>query len=263
MAYQTILTHEADGILTITLNRPARRNALTAEMIAELTLALEAAETSACGVVVLTGSGTAFCAGLDLAELQAMNDKSAEELEVDARRIARFFRVLYDLSKPTIASVNGHAIAGGTGLATLCDFTLAVPEAKFGYTEVKIGFVPAIVSVFLCMQVGEKIARDLLLTGRLFDSVEAQRLGLVTEVVAADELQARVQALAAALLANSPQSLKATKQLLSEQNRATLDEQIAAALAANAEARKHADFREGVAAFLEKRKPVWSKDKAK
>jgi methylglutaconyl-CoA hydratase len=172
--------------------------------------------------------------------------------------MARLFRTLYDFPKPTIAAVNGAAIAGGSGLATLCDFTLAVPEAKFGYTEVRIGFVPAIVSTFLLRQVGEKIARDLLLTGRLFDAEEAQRLGLVTEVVSAENLMARANQLAALLMENSPGSLFHTKRLLSSIARPELDAQIEIAVRENAAVRSTPDFREGISSFLEKRKPKWS-----
>jgi len=154
--------------------------------------------------------------------------------------------------------VNGAAIAGGTGLATLCDFTLAVPEAKFGYTEVRIGFVPAIVSTFLLRQVGEKIARDLLLTGRLFDADEAKRMGLINEIVTADQLINRARELAASLLENSPASLRYTKRLLSDAARTELDMQIETAVRENAAVRSTADFREGITAFLEKRKPRWS-----
>lgn len=172
--------------------------------------------------------------------------------------MARLFRTLYDFPKPTIAAVNGAAIAGGTGLATLCDFTLAVPDAKFGYTEVKIGFVPAIVSAFLLRQVGEKIARDLLLTGRLFDAEEAKRIGLVTEIVPAENLMSRAKELAAQLIENSPASLLYTKRLLSEAARAQMDRQIDASVRENAAIRATADFREGITSFLEKRKPKWS-----
>lgn len=255
--YSTILVADDGAVRTITLNRPERRNAMTPEMQAELLAAMDEAATSSCRVVVFAGAGEAFCSGLDLSALQGMNDKSAEEHRVDAARIAKLFRSLYELPKPTIAVVHGAAIAGGTGVATLCDFTLAVPAAKFGYTEVRIGFVPALVSAFLALQVGDKRARDLLLTGRLFDATEAHRLGLVSEVVAGEALQSRVATLTAVLAANSPSSLEATKRLLAAQNKEWLDAAIAAAMDANATARETADFREGVASFLEKRKPVW------
>jgi methylglutaconyl-CoA hydratase len=188
-----------------------------------------------------------------------MNDKTAADHRADAQRIATLFRTLYELPRPTIAAVHGAAIAGGTGLATICDFTLAVPTAKFGYTEARIGFVPAIVSAFLALQIGDKRSRDLLLTGRLFDANEAYRLGLVTEVIEPDALDNRIRALAQTLAANSPQSLSTTKRLLATQNKAWLDVAIAQALDANAKARETADFKEGIASFLEKRKPVWSK----
>jgi methylglutaconyl-CoA hydratase len=188
-----------------------------------------------------------------------MKDKSAADHRADAERIATLFRTLYELPKPTIAVVHGAAIAGGTGLATLCDFTLAVPSAKFGYTEARIGFVPALVSAFLALQIGDKRSRDLLLTGRFFDAAEGYRLGLVNEVVTPDALDDRVRALAQVLVANSPESLSATKRLLAAQNKAWLDAAIAQAMEANARARATAAFREGIAAFLEKRKPTWTK----
>jgi methylglutaconyl-CoA hydratase len=260
VGYVTILVTDVDGVRMITLNRPERRNAMTPEMQRELIQAMEEAAASDCSVVVFAGAGDAFCAGLDLSALQGMNDKSAAEHTEDAERIARLFRTLYELPKPTIAAVHGAAIAGGTGLATMCDFTLAVPGAKFGYTEVKIGFVPAVVSAFLVLQIGEKPARDLLLTGRIFTSEEAQRLGLVNEVVDAEKLTARTLELVGMLRANSPEAMAATKRLLRAQNKPWLDAAIAEALAANAEARGTHDFREGVAAFLEKRKPVWGSD---
>jgi methylglutaconyl-CoA hydratase len=257
LSYVTLLVTEDDGIRTITLNRPERRNAMTPEMQEELIAAMNEAAAGDCRVVVFAGAGEGFCAGLDLSALQGMNDRSSVEHTADAERVARLFRTLYELPKPTIAAVHGAAIAGGTGLATICDFTLAVPGAKFCYTEVKIGFVPALVSVFLTLQVGDKRARDLLLTARVFTSEEAYRFGLVNEVVPPELLAARTRELAEALKANSPQSLAATKRLLAGQNKALLDEAIAVALAANAEARSTHDFREGVASFLEKRKPVW------
>lgn len=259
MSYLTILVADEGDVRTVTLNRPERRNAMTPEMQLELVAAMEEAAVGNCRVVVLRGAGDAFCSGLDLAALQGMSDKSAADHRADAERIARLFRTIYELPKPTIAAVHGAAIAGGTGLATICDFTLAVPAAKFGYSEARIGFVPAIVSAFLALQIGDKRTRDLLLSARLFDAAEAHRLGLVNEVVAPGALSERVGALAQALVANSPESLAATKRLLAEQNKAWLDAAIAQAMDANARARETADFREGLAAFLEKRKPVWSR----
>jgi methylglutaconyl-CoA hydratase len=242
------------------LNRPKRRNAMTPEMQMELIAALEEAAQSDCRVLVLAGAGEAFCAGLDLSALQAMQDASAAEHRTDAERIARLFLALYEMPMATIAAVHGAAIAGGAGLATICDFTLATPAAKFGFTEVRIGFVPALVSAFLAVQIGDKRSRDLLLTGRIVDAAEAHRIGLVNEVVAPEKLAERVQALSDELIANSPESLKATKRLMAAQNRSWLDSAVAEGLDANALSRETADFREGVTAFLEKRKPDWLKE---
>ncbi len=259
MNYETISVAENDGVRTITLNRPERRNAMTPAMQADLIAAMEDAAAGRCRVVVFKGAGDAFCSGLDLASLQGMHNQSPAEHRADVERVARLLSTLYELPLPTIAAVHGAAIGGGTGLATICDFTLATPAAKFGYTEVRIGFVPALVSAFLALQIGDKRSRDLLLTGRLFDAVEAQRLGLVNEVVAPEALEARLSALAEVLKANSPESLAATKRLMAAQNKAWLDAAIVHAMEANARARETKDFREGLAAFLEKRKPVWQR----
>ena len=257
MDYKTILISDSGHIRTITLNRPERRNAMTPEMQMELIAAFEETAASDFRVLVLTGAGDAFCSGLDLSALQTMSEKTAAEYRADAERIARLFLALYELLIPTIAAVHGPAIAGGAGLATICDFTLATPSAKFGFTEVRIGFVPALVSAFLALQIGGKHARDLLLTGRIIDAAEAHRIGLINEVVAPEELSQRVNALAETLIANSPKSLKTTKHLIALQDKEWLDAAIALALEANALSRKTADFREGITAFLEKRKPVW------
>jgi methylglutaconyl-CoA hydratase len=258
MSFETIMVWDVGWVRTITLNRPERRNAMTPQMQDELIAAMEEAAGSDCRVVVLAGAGDAFCSGLDLSVLQGAKDKSAAEHRADAERVAKLFRTLYELPKPTIAKVQGAAVAGGTGLATICDFTLAVPTAKFGYTEARIGFVPALVSAYLVLQIGEKAARGLLLTGRLFDAAEAYRLGLVNEVVAAEELEARVATLAGVLAENSPSSLRATKKLLAAQSKGWLDAAVELGMEANAGARETKDFYEGVTAFLEKRKAVWS-----
>jgi methylglutaconyl-CoA hydratase len=258
MNYRTIQLAYDSGIATITLNRPEKRNAISFELIDDLLSALKEVELSDALVMILTGEGKAFSSGMDLENLKALIGRSPEQNLKDSETMVRLFRSLYEFSKVTIAAVNGPAIAGGTGLALLCDFTLAVPEAKFGYTEVRIGFVPAIVSTFLLRQVGEKHARDLLLTGRIIGAEEAARMGLINEIVAPEKLMQRARELSAQLMENSPSSLRATKQLLTDHARAELDAQIDAAVRENAAIRTTADFREGLSSFLEKRKPVWS-----
>src|ERR1700693_3277470 len=258
MGYKTIqLAYEA-GVATITLNRPEKRNAISFELINDLSRALDEVAKSDAIVLIVTGAGKAFCSGLDLENLKALLGRTPEDNLKDSRTMVQLFRSLYEFPKVTIAAVNGAAIAGGTGLALLCDFTLAVPEAKFGYTEVRIGFVPAIVSTFLLLQVGEKIARDLLLTGRIFDAPEALRMGLIHEIVPPEKLLDRARELAAQLAENSPLSLSNTKRLLTDHARAELDAQIEAAIRENAGIRESDDFREGIEASLEKRKPKWT-----
>jgi methylglutaconyl-CoA hydratase len=227
-------------------------------LIEDLLAALGEVANSSAVVLILTGAGKAFCSGMDLDNLKALAGRSPEQSLKDSEIMARLFRSLYDFPRPTIAAVNGAAIAGGCGLATLCDFTLAVSEAKFGYTEVRIGFVPAIVSTFLLRQVGEKHARDLLLTGRIIGADEAHRMGLINEIVLAEKLIERARELASRLMENSPASLVCTKRLLSEHARAELDAQIRSAVRENAAIRATSDFREGLSSFLEKRKPRWS-----
>jgi methylglutaconyl-CoA hydratase len=261
--YATLQIKEADNIHTVTLNRPERRNALNPQMIAELTHAFGEASNCACGVIVLTGAGSAFCSGMDLENLKSLSSQRPEDQRADAEAMTWMMRRLYECTKPTIAAVNGPAIAGGTGLATLCDFTLAEPDAKFGYTEVKIGFIPAIVSVFLLEMVGEKKAKEVLLSGKLFDAQEALSLGLVTEVVSAGELMPRVNALAEMLLKNSPESMSAVKKLLSSFAKERLDRDLSRAMRWNEKIRNSQDFREGLQAFLEKRAPVWPSRKLK
>ena len=258
MPYTTLeLAYDA-GIATLALNRPEKRNAISFALLDELLAAFDEVEASHAQVLILTGAGKAFCAGLDLEELKSLLGKTHAENQNDSGRIARVFRRLYDFPRPTIAAVNGAAIAGGTGLATMCDFTLAVPEAKFGYTEVRIGFIPAVVSSILVWQIGHKAARDLLISGRIFDAAEAHRLGLVNEVVESAQLLTRARELAATLQENSPSSMRATKALINSFIGQDLDRQFADSIAQNARARTTADFREGITAFLEKRKPKWT-----
>ncbi|HEV7968326.1 MAG TPA: enoyl-CoA hydratase-related protein [Candidatus Acidoferrales bacterium] len=258
MGFNTVHLEFTGEIAMITLSRPEKRNAITAEMIAELLAACSEVEASPARVLILTGSGKAFCSGMDLEALRTLATQSAAEQREDAGRLASLFLRIWNFPKPTIAAVNGPAIAGGCGIATLCDFTIAVPEAKFGYPEVRIGFLPAVVSVFLARQIGEKRTRELLLTGRIIDAAEAQRFGLVTQMVPAKELMIAAQILAASLLECSPVSLRMTKKLLCDFAAPEINRDLELAAAQSAEIRTTQDFREGLTSFLEKRKPRWS-----
>src|SRR5271155_742210 len=214
MGYPTMSYQCEDGIATIALSVPEKRNAISAQMITDLLGALLQADEGPARVVIITGSGKSFCAGMDLDELQHLSRQTQQKNLEDARRVTKMLYRLHSFPKPIIAAVNGAAIAGGCGIATLADFTLAVPEAQFGYTEVKIGFIPAVVSVFLRRQIGEKRARDLLISGRIISAADAFQLGLVTELVPAITLAARAQEFAGILLAASPTSIARTKRLL-------------------------------------------------
>jgi methylglutaconyl-CoA hydratase len=261
--YSTLLLDISGSVATITLNRPDKRNAISTQMMMELQGALDDIEKSHTRVVIIAGAGKAFCAGMDLEMLAAIAKQSPAENQEDSRKIAKLFRRIWSFPRPMIAAVNGAAYAGGCGIATLCDFTLAVPEARFGYTEVKIGFLPAIVSVFLTRQIGEKRCRDLLLTGRIIDAAEAKEFGLVSEVIPPDQLMERAHELAEQLIAASPSSLTRAKRLLVSSAAAGVDHDLERAILENARIRCTPDFQEGLASFLEKRKPVWQGEQEK
>ncbi|MGD0829412.1 MAG: enoyl-CoA hydratase-related protein [Terracidiphilus sp.] len=255
--FEHLLMQSANGVKTITLNRPEKRNALSPALIEELTAALAEAATSACGVVIVTGAGLAFCAGLDLELMEPLTAHAPDEHRCDSENLAGLLRALYDCPKPVIAAVNGPAIAIGMSLATIADFTLATPEAKFGLNEVRVGFVPALAASFLIRQVGEKRARELLLTGKLLKAQEALQLGLVTQIVAEEELMQSAYALAQTLLQNSPHAMQSVKRLLARHAKRRLDEELEDAIEANAQERSSDDFKEGVEACKQRRKPVW------
>ena len=255
--FHHLLIEESNGVRTITLNRPGKRNALCPLMMDEISQALFEAEDSECRVVILTASGPIFCAGLDMEHLSTIHATTEEEGRRDSENMARVLRSLYEFPKPVIAAINGAAIGGGMSLATIPDFTLAAREARFGYTEVKVGYVPAIAASFLLRQVGERRTRELLLSGKMITAQEAYQLGLVTQIVESTELIATAQALAQGLLQNSPRAMQKVKALLAMHSKRRLDEEIEDAIEINARQRSAEDFREGVQAFLEHRKPEW------
>ena len=264
MTFEALQMATKGHLATITLNRPEKRNAISMQMIAELQSALDTLEKNhTTRVVILTGTGKSFCAGVDLEYLQTIARQSPSENQEDSKRIAKLFRKIWSFSRPIVAAVNGHALAGGCGIATLCDYTLAVSEAKFGYTEVKIGFLPAIVSVFLLRQVGEKRCRDLLLTGRVLDAAEAREIGLINEIVPAENLMKRATEIAETILANSPSSVSRAKQMLTAAAASSIDHDLERAVLESARIRCTPDFREGLASFLEKRKPIWQDEAEK
>jgi methylglutaconyl-CoA hydratase len=243
----------------ITLNRPDKRNALNLQMVDELKEAFSMAEESEdVKVVVLRANGQAFCAGADLAYLQQLQANTYEENLYDSQNLKELFHQIHTMSKVVIAQVNGFAVAGGCGLATVCDFSFAVPEAKFGYTEVKIGFIPAIVMIFLIRKIGEGKAKELLLTGNLIMADRALSMGLINEVVPADLLATRVEEFAQDLIkSNSKQSMGFTKQMIASVQSRSLDEALHYASEMNARARATDDCKRGISSFLDKKPVEW------
>lgn len=246
------------GCATVHLNRPEKRNALSAELIKVLSAELESLrDDAAIRSVFIRGNGAAFCAGADLAEIQAMQTATYEQNLASSSALREFFTKLANFPKPTAAIVHGAALAGGCGLASCCDFVIASSAATFGYPEVRIGFIPAIVMVLLTHQLGERAARDLCLSGRTIDANQARDLGLVTQVVAPDELDGAALALAKDLSKNSPQAMATVKAAFWPLHEMGVDQALKHAAELNARARESRDCKEGIAAFLEKRKPGW------
>jgi methylglutaconyl-CoA hydratase len=247
--------HRPPAVL-LTLNRPDKRNALSRGLIAALTAAVERArDDQAARCVLLTGAGPAFCAGMDLAELSATIDAEQSVVWTDALALARLYDLIYTLPKPTMAAVNGPAVAGGAGLVSVCDLAVAAPAATFGYPEVRRGLVAAMVMPHLLRHVGERLARYLLLTGELVDATAAERAGLINAVVPADRLLPTADAWAQSLAAGGPRALATTKDLLRRFSRQALSVEEAAR--ASAEPRLTDECRQGLTAFFAKQPPPW------
>jgi methylglutaconyl-CoA hydratase len=248
-----------DRVGYITLNRPEKRNALSYEMVSEIKLAFMNAEADKeCKVIVIKGSGEAFCAGADLAYLQQLQTNTFDENLADSRHLMELFQFIYHSKKVVISQINGPALAGGCGLASVCDFSFATPESTFGYTEVKIGFVPAIVMVFLVRKVAEKNAREMLLTGDVFKADKALQYGLINYIIEPEELDDVVFKFAQKLCKQtSMQSVELIKEMLANVQSMDVNEALEYAAQTNAKARATDDCKRGVAAFLNKEKLSW------
>jgi len=251
----------AEGRATVTLNRPDVHNAFDDKLIALLTRELDDLDRNpTVGVVVLAAAGKSFCAGADLKWMRRMAEYSEAENQADAEALAALMKTLNRLSKPTVAEVQGAAYGGGVGLICCCDIAIASKAAQFSISEVKLGLIPSVISPYVVAVIGERQARRYALGAETFDAIEAKRIGLVHEVTAAEDLQAAVDAMVEALLANGPAAMAETKdQIAGVANRPVDDRLIAAAAARIARIRVSDEGREGVAAFLEKRKPGWAR----
>lgn len=256
---EALVTYQIEGpAAVLTLNRPDQRNALSRPLIAQLTDAFRrAGDDTRARCVILTGAGRTFCAGMDLAELaETISQRDqAESVWDDALKLATLFDVIYTLPKPTVAAVNGAAVAGGAGLVTVCDLAVAAEGARFGYPEVRRGLVAAMVMPHLLRHVGERVARYLLLTGELIDAAEAFRVGFVNAVAPADGLLAQAHDWARAFAEGGPEALALTKSLLRQFSGQVLSLEEAAK--ASAAPRLNRECQEGLKAFFAKEPPPW------
>jgi methylglutaconyl-CoA hydratase len=253
MTQSKILYEVKDGIARITLNRPEKRNALDADLVNELKQAMaSSARDEQCRVVVIGGAGTDFCSGADLAGLEKTAQAGVLDTRSEARNVADLFLMMRNHPRPIIAAVHGRALAGGCGIATACDIILAGVSAQFGYPEVNIGFVPAMVLAILRRSISEKAAFELIVTGEVIPAARAKEIGLIHRVIADDQFPAEVNAYAAKLAAKSPSALTLCKSLLYNIDSMSFEAALAAGVDVNAIARMTEDCRRGVERFLRK-----------
>ncbi len=249
-----VLIETTDRVTTLTLNRPERRNALTIELMQELTEAVEAANAKPeMRILILRGAGKAFCAGLDLNETTI-----TERAHQSAELVAQTLLALSQTRLITIAQIHGAAVAGGAGLMSTCDFVVAAERTKIGYPEAKRGLVAGLVMTFLRRQLRERDLRDLVFTGELINAERGREIGLVNRVVPPNELESEVQKIVASVLQGAPGALASSKRLIEELWSSSVKEDVERALSHHMEARESIEAKEGIAAFLEKRPPNWA-----
>lgn len=253
---QTLKTSTSDWVQTISLNRPDAKNAFNETMISELRETFSAIP-DAIRAVVLTGEGDAFCAGADVNWMRDSAKSSEADNRKDAARMEAMFRAVDECPCPVVGRINGITLGGGMGLVACCDIVIAVDTAQFGFTEVRLGIVPAVISPYSLAKIGERAARRFFLTGELFDANQARILGLVHEVVRESELDASVGRVTDTLLKSGPKAVRTAKQLIRDVTRMDRDESREHTIATIARVRTSAEGQDGLSAFLEKRKPGW------
>jgi len=259
MDYQTLIVTIDGKVATVTLNRPDVRNAFNETTIAEITQAFrELGQNGDVRTIVLAASGPAFCAGADLNWMKKMAAYTHEENRADAAQLAEMLRTIYTCPKPVVAKVQGDCYAGGMGLVAACDIAIANEATNFCLSEVKLGLIPATISPYVILAMGENAARRYFLTAERFSAQEAFRIGFVHQVVAADALDAAVADIVKALVANSPNAVKEAKRLVQDMAGQPLSAELIADTAERiADIRSSEEGKEGVRSFLEKRKPGW------
>ncbi len=262
MEYETLqVSRDARGVVSLTLNRPDKRNAMTATMIAELTdFAAKANADDDIRAIILSGNGELFCAGGDLSWMMAQIEADRETRMREARKLAEMLRALNELRAPLIGRVHGAAFGGGIGLACICDVVIAAEDTKFGLTETKLGIIPATIGPYVLARIGEGFARRIFMSARLFDAAEAARLGLIKAAVSVSDLDEAVEFEVAPYLKVAPQAVGRAKAMARSLSMKIDDAVIDASVQALADAWESDEAREGISAFLEKRPPRWAKN---
>jgi methylglutaconyl-CoA hydratase len=255
----TLTISHSDQVVRVTLNRPEVRNAFNEELIAALTAWAESARSSGARVAILAGAGTVFCAGADLTWMSNMAGYSHDENVRDARALARMFDALNALPLPLIGRVQGAALGGGIGLAAVCDIVVAAEDAVFGFTEAKLGLVPAVISPFAVAKIGESATRELFLTAARFSAARARELGLAHAIAAETELDAVIHRYVQELLTSAPEAIAGAKALIAAVANRPCSEVAGVTAETIARHRVSPEGQEGMRAFLDKRKATWAK----
>lgn len=258
-AFETIVIETDDrGVATLTLSLPDKHNALAPQMITDLTAAAAAlARDDAVRVVILTGAGKSFCAGGDLGWMKAQFAATRQQRMTETMKLARMLQALNELSKPVIGRINGQAYGGGMGMISICDVAIGAEDAKFGFTEARLGLIPATISPYVVARMGEGMARRVFMSARIFGAVEACELGLLARVVPAADLDAAIEAEVTPYLSCAPAAVAASKRLTRALGVRLDDAVMERTAAALADAWETTEGQEGVAAFFERRKPSW------
>ncbi|KUJ77033.1 enoyl-CoA hydratase [Ruegeria marisrubri] len=251
---------DARGVATLTLNRPEKHNAMSAQMLADLTAAaMQLGEDDAVRVVILTGAGKTFCAGGDLGWMQDQMAADPETRFVEARKLAEMLQAINTLPKPVIGALQGNAFGGGVGMASVCDIAIGVDSLKMGLTETRLGLIPATIGPYVVARMGEARARRVFMSARLFDAAEAVELGLLAKAVPADQLADAVEAEVLPYLSCAPGAVASAKQLVRDLGPRVDDAVIDHTIRALVDRWETEEAREGISAFFDKRKPAWNK----
>jgi len=260
MAYATLEVTTENDVTTIVLNRPQVHNAMNEQLMKELTQCFKKAnKDTATRIIILTGKGKSFCAGADLNWMKSMVNYSKEENIRDSRLLLDLYESIYQCDKPVIARVNGHAFGGGIGLFAACDLAIGTPECKFAFSEVKLGIIPAVISTYIARRVlGLAHMRRFFVTGERFTGDDAKRIGLLDNCVPEEELDTTIQKYVKILRSSGPQAIIEVKQLLSSYEKLPLENYKEHTVETIADLRISEEGQEGITAFLEKRKAIWS-----